>query len=65
MTKTTMFAGPFGEIAVHETEGVGRPIVLIHGNSCSARAFSRQLDGPLRRFAPSRRDRPDGTWPFG
>ncbi len=47
MTKTTMFAGPFGEIAVHESEGAGRPIVLIHGNSCSARAFSRQLEGPL------------------
>jgi pimeloyl-ACP methyl ester carboxylesterase len=47
MTKTTMFAGPFGEIAVHESEGTGRPIVLVHGNSCSARAFSRQLEGPL------------------
>lgn len=47
MTKTTMFEGPFGEIAVHESEGVGRPIVLIHGNSSSARAFSRQLEGPL------------------
>jgi pimeloyl-ACP methyl ester carboxylesterase len=47
MTKTTMFEGAFGEIAVHESEGVGRPIVLIHGNSCSARAFSRQLEGPL------------------
>ena len=47
MTKTTMFEGPFGEIAVHESEGVGRPIVLIHGNSSSARAFSRQIEGPL------------------
>ena len=47
MTKTTMFAGPFGEIAVHESDGVGRPIVLVHGNSSSARAFSRQLEGPL------------------
>jgi pimeloyl-ACP methyl ester carboxylesterase len=47
MTKTTMFAGPFGEIAVHESEGAGQPIVLVHGNSCSARAFSRQLEGPL------------------
>jgi pimeloyl-ACP methyl ester carboxylesterase len=47
MTKTTMFAGPFGEIAVHESEGVGRPVVLVHSNSSSARAFSRQLEGPL------------------
>src|ERR1700722_3992211 len=47
MTKTTMFEGPFGEIAVHESEGAGQPIVLVHGNSCSARAFSRQLEGPL------------------
>jgi pimeloyl-ACP methyl ester carboxylesterase len=47
MTKTTMFAGPFGEIAVHESEGVGQPIVLVHGNSSSARAFSRQIEGPL------------------
>jgi pimeloyl-ACP methyl ester carboxylesterase len=47
MTKTTMFAGPFGEMAIHESEGVGRPIVLVHGNSSSARAFSRQLEGPL------------------
>jgi pimeloyl-ACP methyl ester carboxylesterase len=47
MTQTTMFAGPFGEIAVHESDGVGQPIVLIHGNSCSARAFSRQLEGRL------------------
>jgi pimeloyl-ACP methyl ester carboxylesterase len=47
MTKTTMFAGPFGEIAVHESEGTGRPIVLVHGNSSSARAFTRQFEGPL------------------
>jgi pimeloyl-ACP methyl ester carboxylesterase len=47
MTKTTMFVGPFGEIAVHESEGVGQPVVLIHGNSSSARAFSRQLESPL------------------
>jgi len=39
MTKATMSAGPFGEIAVHESEGVERPIVLVHGNSSSARAF--------------------------
>jgi hypothetical protein len=50
MTKTTMFAGPFGEIAVHESEGVGRPVILVHGNSSSARAFSRQLEGPLEQI---------------
>ena len=37
----------YGAIAVHESVGRGPAIVLIHGNSSSARAFSRQLDGPL------------------
>ena len=34
-------------IAVTESAGRGPPIVLVHGNSASARAFRHQLDGPL------------------
>jgi pimeloyl-ACP methyl ester carboxylesterase len=42
---------PNGAIAVWESEGRGPALVLIHGNSSSSRAYSRQLDGPLgRRF---------------
>jgi pimeloyl-ACP methyl ester carboxylesterase len=42
---------PNGAIAVHESDGQGPPVVLIHGNSSSSRVFSRQLDGPLgQRF---------------
>jgi pimeloyl-ACP methyl ester carboxylesterase len=36
-----------GAVAVHESAGDGPPAVLIHGNSSSSRAFSRQLDGSL------------------
>ena len=40
-----------GKIAVRESAGDGPPIVLVHGNSSSARAFARQFDGPLgQRF---------------
>ena len=40
-----------GAIAVCDSEGRGSAVVLIHGNSSSSRAFSRQFDGPLaRRF---------------
>ena len=49
MTKTTMYHTPNGALAVHQSAGDGPPIVLIHGNSSSARAFSRQLDGSLGR----------------
>ena len=47
VTKTAFFQSPDGAVAVHRSEGAGPPIVLIHGNSCSARSFCRQLDGPL------------------
>ena len=36
-------------IAVHETRAAGPAIVLVHGNSCSSRAFERQLAGELGR----------------
>ncbi|HEY4067212.1 MAG TPA: alpha/beta hydrolase [Burkholderiaceae bacterium] len=36
-------------IAVHSSEGRGPALVLVHGNSASARAFDRQLNGPLGR----------------
>ncbi len=45
--KTRTIETPNGAIAVHESGGRGPAAVLIHGNSCSSRAFSRQLDGPL------------------
>lgn len=34
-------------IAVHVSEGSGPGALLIHGNSCSANSFQKQLDGPL------------------
>jgi pimeloyl-ACP methyl ester carboxylesterase len=45
--KTRTIETPNGAVAVHESAGDGPPAVLIHGNSSSSRAFSRQLDGPL------------------
>ena len=45
--KTQMIDLPNGAAAVHGSPGRGSAVVLIHGNSASSRAFSRQLDGPL------------------
>ena len=47
--KTQKIDTPNGAIAVHESAGQGPPVVFIHGNSSSSRAFSRQLEGPLGR----------------
>jgi pimeloyl-ACP methyl ester carboxylesterase len=49
MTKTTLYHTPSGALAVHQSAGGGPPIVLLHSNSSSARAFSRQLEGSLGR----------------
>jgi pimeloyl-ACP methyl ester carboxylesterase len=49
MTKKTLYHTPNGALAVHQSAGDGPPIVLVHGNSSSARAFSRQLEGSLGR----------------
>jgi pimeloyl-ACP methyl ester carboxylesterase len=57
--KTRKVDTPNGAIAVHESAGRGPPVVLIHGNSSSSRAFSRQLDGPLgQRFRVTAVDLP-------
>jgi pimeloyl-ACP methyl ester carboxylesterase len=43
---TTKFVQtPAGKVAIHESQGGGPPLVLLHGNSSSARAFTRQLHG--------------------
>jgi pimeloyl-ACP methyl ester carboxylesterase len=33
------------KIAIYESSGRGAPVLLIHGNSASAKAFRRQIDG--------------------
>lgn len=49
--KTLRIETPNGAIAVRNSAGEGPAVVLVHGNSSSSRAFSRQLEGPLgRRF---------------
>lgn len=46
-------------VACHQSAGAGPAVVLVHGNSCSAEAFRRQLDGPLgRRLALTAIDLP-------
>jgi pimeloyl-ACP methyl ester carboxylesterase len=45
--KTLKIDTPNGAISVCESEGRGPAAVLIHGNSASSRAFSRQLGGRL------------------
>ena len=45
--KTRRIDTPNGRIAAHELAGRGPAAVLIHGNSSSSRAFSKQLNGPL------------------
>ena len=49
--KTIRIETPNGAVAVHDSTGPGPAVAVIHGNSSSSRAFSRQLDGPLgKRF---------------
>ena len=47
MSKFRSFPGPYGAVLVRESDGEGAPIVFLHGNSSSSRAFDRQLEGPL------------------
>ena len=49
--KTVRIETPNGAVAVHDSAGQGPALALIHGNSSSSRAFSRQFHGPLgKRF---------------
>jgi pimeloyl-ACP methyl ester carboxylesterase len=34
-------------LAFIQSAGTGRPIVLVHGNSCSSKAWRKQFEGPL------------------
>jgi pimeloyl-ACP methyl ester carboxylesterase len=36
-----------GRMAVRQSEGQGAALLMLHGNSSSKEAFSRQIDGPL------------------
>jgi pimeloyl-ACP methyl ester carboxylesterase len=47
MSKFHSFPGPYGSVLVRESDGHGAPIVFIHGNSSSSRAFERQIEGAL------------------
>jgi pimeloyl-ACP methyl ester carboxylesterase len=45
--KTTTLESHGGKIVCHDSEGTGRTLVLVHGNSASSKAFAKQLDGTL------------------
>jgi pimeloyl-ACP methyl ester carboxylesterase len=45
--KAAFHESKLGTIAYRESGGTGPAVVLIHGNSASARSFSRQFAGPL------------------
>ncbi len=45
--KTRKIETPNGAVAAHESAGRGPAAVLLHSNSASSRAFSKQLNGPL------------------
>jgi pimeloyl-ACP methyl ester carboxylesterase len=45
--KTTTLESHGGKIVCHDSEGAGRTLVLVHGNSASSGAFAKQLDGTL------------------
>jgi pimeloyl-ACP methyl ester carboxylesterase len=42
----TLSVGPH-RIALHETSGEGPPVLLVHGNSSSARIWQQTMEGPL------------------
>ena len=46
MGKSTIKVGD-NTIAVYESAGSGPAVLLIHGNSCSAKSFQHQLDGSM------------------
>lgn len=45
--KTTTLESHGGKIVCHDSEGTGRTLVLVHGNSASSKAFAKQLEGAL------------------
>lgn len=47
--KTSFLTVDGTRIAVHASDGDGPALVLVHGNSASARSFQKQVDGPLGR----------------
>ena len=47
--KTTTLESRAGKIVCHESDGTGRTLVLVHGNSASSKAFAKQFESPLGR----------------
>jgi RNA polymerase sigma factor (sigma-70 family) len=45
--KTTTLESLSGKIVCHDSEGTGRTLVLVHGNSASSKAFAKQFDSTL------------------